>query len=148
MNRLGELLLYAVFLCPLLAGCQSTQTVAGPTPRPAAFNEVSKPACKGMDIKIITHGDEIEIDGESLPVNMREGYALFKVHCTKCHLQNRTIGYLQDCQIINSENYESNLKVTILKKIRLRGGDLSKPDATKIYDFLLALYRIAAINSK
>lgn len=125
----------------LYTGCSLSQHTV-PTQEAAVEVTTSPAVCFGMTIKTIQDGYELKIDPESLPANLKDGYQTFRTHCTHCHSETRSIGFLQDCKFSYSQNYESNLKVTILKKTRRSGGGVSKDDAKKIFNFLITLYNM------
>ena len=87
-------------------------------------------------------GDAREIDATALAPHLQEGYQLFVRHCTDCHPQVRTIERLQVYAANQEEALNAELKVTLVKKLRLPGAKLSAREGKKILEFLLEMHRL------
>jgi hypothetical protein len=134
MNAIKHL--FVSILLILFCGCVSSRNQKT---NPDSLASNNSYVCRGI---LVVKSNDIELVETSLPPEMIEGYNLFKDHCVKCHPQERAIGFIKDCRFDNNQNYLSNIKVTVMKKIRMSGGEISKSEGKKIYEFLTALIEL------
>ena len=87
-------------------------------------------------------GDAQQIDATALAPHLQEGYRLFERYCTECHPQARTLERLQVYAAGQEEALHAELKVTLVKKLRMPGAALSTKEGKKILDFLMELHRL------
>lgn len=131
-------------LLPKEAVISNTQTAKPPSVSEKPVPHEPATACTTLKIKTVDRRSGIEIDENNLPKKLKEGHRTFKRHCTKCHSQDRTIEYLQQCTSKSRDDFEFGLKKTIAKKTRLAGNKMTKADAKSVQEFLLALYKVGS----
>ena len=87
-------------------------------------------------------GEEQQIDATALAPHLREGYQLFMEHCVHCHPQARTLKRLQVYTAGQEEALHAELRVMLVKMLRLPGSTISAKEGKKVLDFLMELHRL------
>ena len=84
-------------------------------------------------------GDKEEFDISAFSAKQLEANELVKKFCTGCHTESRIINGLRSFHKDYGIAYGDQVKVTVVKKIRLTGGNIPRQDGKKIIEFLGSL---------
>jgi hypothetical protein len=99
-------------------------------------------------IKILGSGTEVELDPQSIPVEMQQGYLAMKLHCLSCHGQERMITTLRTgISPVTKHAYgEVEFHDKIIKVMRSSRADLDRSHAKTLTDFFHFLIKKAHLS--
>jgi mono/diheme cytochrome c family protein len=93
-------------------------------------------------LRVIRHGDIVEIDPAGIPPAQRDGYAILRKHCVDCHGQDRIIEALQSGKSRSGNVYgEEEFHHKVTQILRRPGVGMDRDDARKLDELLIFLVR-------
>lgn len=93
-------------------------------------------------LKVVKHGDNVEIDPTGFSPTLKEGYVVLQRHCTECHGQDRIIEALQTGKSRSGHAYgEEEFHHKVTQILRRPGVGMSRDDARKLEEMLVFLVK-------